>query len=280
VFVEGLNKELVIRDVRWGGMSLVYICEDPSEPTSLRAVKTFRDEALLGEDGSTVDFERRCRRIEREAIAWIGLGHHPNIVQAFMYGRIDGKPHIFLEYVDGPTLAETVRIGRMSLNQWVRLAVQICRGMEHAHSKKLVHRDLKPANILLTQAMDAKVTDFGLAKLTGDISTTLSGEISGTLPYMSPESFTDQGAVDERSDIYSFGVILYEMFTKTKPFPSTEIAKALSAHLELTPAPPSSVNSELPREIDDIILNCLAEEKADRFACFGEVSTRLERLFV
>jgi hypothetical protein len=280
ISLEGVDKRLMISDIRRGGNAIVYICKDPLASNSFTALKTPKDD-LLFSDGSPIEFEEfeaRCRRFEREAVSWISLGQHPNIVQAFVYGRLDGKPYILLEYVDGPNLAEIIKTQKVTSSQWLRLAAQICEGMKHAHAKKVLHRDLKPANILLDRNMVAKITDFGLARFIGDLSLTISRDISGSLPYMAPESFLHPEEVDERADIYSFGVTTYEMSCGTRPFAVASLPEAISSHLSLAPAPPSSINRSLPTELDDLVLKCLSKERENRFRSFAEVASALENL--
>ncbi|MFQ6096712.1 MAG: serine/threonine protein kinase, partial [Armatimonadota bacterium] len=196
-----------------GGMSIVYIVLDDFSGKRF-AVKTIKEELA--------DDKAAASRFGLEAKTWMRLDQHPNIVQAIIYREIEGQPFLFLEYVDGTDLNRLMeREQPLFVPEAVDLALQCCRGMEYVHSKDVgagqrgvVHRDLKPANILITRRRLAKVTDFGLVKVFGSMTRlTATGIGLGTYFYMSPEQFVDAGSVDKASDIYSLGVVMYQMLT-------------------------------------------------------------------
>ena len=220
-------------------MGEVYVVTDTqsNEPFAVKGIR----ESLNGSG-------HLQRRFKREAEVWLTLRKHPNIVQARDFEYLDGQPYLFLEYVTDGTLSDAVRHTMLPVPRVLRLAVEVCRGMRHlARMGVVAHRDLKPDNILLTSNHAAKVSDFGLVKilnepeeiddgapnsdwearfdpgvrLAGTRLTQSRGKAFGTREYMSPEHWADPSRVDVRSDIYSFGVMLYELLTRKRPFQGT-----------------------------------------------------------
>jgi TolB-like protein/Tfp pilus assembly protein PilF/predicted Ser/Thr protein kinase len=204
-------------------------------------------------------------RFEQEARVIAAL-NHPHICQVFDVG----SDYLVMEYVDGKTLS-----GPLPVGEALKLALEIVRGLEDAHGKGILHRDLKPANILVTAAGSAKILDFGLAKLmtesNPDATQTAAGTILGTPAYMAPEQ-AEGKPVDARSDIFSFGSVLYEMLSGNRAFPGDSAAQALSAVLRDEPAP-LAISAELQK----IIRKCLAKRPEDRFASMAELRRALEQ---
>jgi len=207
---------------------------------------------------------KHTARFEQEARAIAALSH-PNICQIFDVGA----DYLVMEFVEGKPLE-----GPLPVEEAVRLARQIASAVEEAHSKKILHRDLKPANILVTPKGSAKLLDFGLAKLTGpsedDATLTVEGTVLGTFAYMSPEQAQGK-QLDERSDVFSFGVVLYEMLSGNRPFLGKSTAEVLSAVLRDEPSA-----LEVPKELSNIIRRCMKKQPADRFASMAEVRSALE----
>jgi len=214
IHIYGLNFK--VAEVKKGGLGIVYICYCPSIGTV--AIKSFQEGYFHREDKIS---DQIVRNFYHEAEVWVKLGIHENIVEAFYVFPLDYKPHIVMEYVDGGDLEEKLRQGRLSISEALYFAIQFCDGMTYANSvdlgdgrKGIVHRDIKPSNIMLTREGVLKITDFGLVKALG---ASTAEEPWGTPEYMSPEQFRTMD-VDTRSDIYSFGVVLYEMLSGRLPF--------------------------------------------------------------
>jgi len=248
--------------IHHGGMGVVYGCFD--HQTKLpRALKTIRTRHAHD--------KQMLSLFESEATVWISLEKHPYIVRAYLVEIFDNLPYVIAEYVSGPEgMGEDLRgwLGhpRLTLPVAVAMSLQIAQGMQHAVRKvpNLVHRDLKPGNILVNGDGKAMVTDFGL------VNAAQSG--AGTPAYMSPEQWLAE-ALDPRSDIYSYGCILFEMFTAHRLFPALTERDWESAHLESTPATLTSLVPELPNEIDRFVRCCLEKNPGARPQSWDEVVT-------
>jgi eukaryotic-like serine/threonine-protein kinase len=205
-------------------------------------------------------------RFEQEARAIAAL-NHPHICQIYDVG----PDYLVMEYVEGKPLC-----GPLGAEEAVKLALQIAAALEEAHEKGILHRDLKPGNILVTGKGAAKLLDFGLAKLLNavseDVTLTLEGTVSGTPAYMSPEQARGE-PLDARSDVFSFGSVLYEMFSGNRAFGGTSVAQSLSAVLRDEPSP-----LEAPAELERIVRKCLAKQPLDRFPSMREVKAALEEV--
>lgn len=249
-------------DIKQGGMGVVYICHQATTD-QFYAVKT----VLFG--GGAEDQEREAR-FRDEVLNWIRLSArhpHPNIVQALLYNQ--DEKWLFLEFVDGLGVHETIPVGSAHLQHAVDWARGITLGMRVLHEDfSLLHRDLKPPNVLVRGVgLVPKVTDLGIGKILQE--GTKGSTLIGTPGYMAPEAF--DGVADFRSDVYSFGALLYRMITGTSP---SKQAALLGRPVEL----PSSVNPLVPPELDDLVRHCLAPDSEQRLASFREVQSRLEGL--
>ncbi len=223
------------------------------------------------------------RRFENEARAVAALSH-PNILAVFDVGTHEGTPYIVFELLEGETLRQRLQRERLTVAEAVAFTVQIARGLAAAHDKGIVHRDLKPENVFITAAGELKVLDFGLAKLqksifaNGEVSVsrelTEEGLLIGTVLYMSPEQARGQ-SVDLRSDLFSLGVMLYEMVAGTHPFRGATVADSISNILRDEP-PPRPVPAELPAGVDEIIRRCLNKRAAERFQSAHDLIFTLE----
>jgi len=262
-----------------GGMGLVYICLDQKKEF-FHAVKTFQDKFLLDEEARKL--------FVREAETWVRLEKHRNIVQAYWVKNFSGKPCIFLEYVpssrDGKAnLRDYILSLRADLVKALNLAVQFCDGMVHATTQMegLVHRDIKPENVMITSDMVLKITDFGLVKALG---TPKAERIMGTPEYMSPEQFRTMD-VDTRSDIYSFGVVLYEMLIGRPPFYiSTKNTKervefCKMHHLNTVPKNPRLLNFNIPVTLDRLVMKCLEKRPENRYQSFEDLRKVLDDIY-
>ncbi len=258
-----------------GGMSVVYIVLDEFSQRRF-AVKTLKEELLPDRAAVT--------RFSREAKTWLNLGRHPNIVEAIIYREIDGQPFLFLEYVDGSDLQKLFDAEQQIFPpQLLRFASQICAGMEYVHNlpigpgdRGIVHRDLKPSNLMLTRKAEVKITDFGLAKVFGGgAQITDTGLGLGTYLYMPPEQFIDAASADRSSDIYSVGVALYVATTGQPPVQGENVGAVIRNILSQEPVRPSQLVKNVPSSLEEVIMRCLAKERADRYQSFSELARAL-----
>jgi tetratricopeptide (TPR) repeat protein/KaiC/GvpD/RAD55 family RecA-like ATPase len=215
---------------------------------------------------SSVLSEEAVSRFIREAQAVAKL-NHPNIVSIYDIGKEDGEQFFVLEFVDGMSLRElmgTYPEGKCDIQTVLRVAIDICSALNYAHSQSILHRDIKPENILITQEGTAKLMDFGLAKMLGQSSATQEGMIVGTVAYVAPEIALGKGA-DARSDLYSFGAVLYEMVTGKPPFQGEDPVKIIFSHIHDYPVSPSRLNPKVPQYLVECIMKLLQKEPAKRY---------------
>jgi serine/threonine protein kinase len=247
------------------------------------ALKTLPPERLA-------DLERKRRSVQ-EAKAASAL-NHPNIVHIYDVAETDGIHYISMEYVPGKTLDQLIGRKGLPLNEALKYALQIADALAQAHSAGIIHRDLKPSNVIVTQNGLVKVLDFGLAKLTEvdadqsdetallterDAPKTEEGAIVGTVAYMSPEQ-AEGKKVDTRSDIFSFGSLLYEMVTGAQAFHGESRLSTLSAILKDDPKPVSVGAVEVPRDLEKLIIRCLRKDPSRRFQHMADVKVAIEEL--
>lgn len=267
-----LGKYRVLEALGRGGMAQVYRGYHPQLDRYV-AIKVLRGDLL--EEGEFLE------RFRREAHAVSGL-RHANIVQVFDFDSQDDSYYMVMELLEGDTLRARlneyrVKDQRMPLAEIARILVDVLSGLEYAHSEGIIHRDLKPANILLTNKGQAVLTDFGIAQILGSTQVTVSGALMGTLNYMAPEQGL-KGQGDARSDIYSLGIVLYEMLTGYTPFDADTPLAILLKHLN-DPLPlPSQVDPLLPPAFEQLVLKALAKDPDDRFQNAAEMSTALRSL--
>ena len=256
-----------------GGMGEVYRAKD---------TRLGRDVALKVLPADKVASPERLRRFTREARAASQL-NHPNIITIHDIAEAEGIHFIVMEYVPGPTLGHSIPPKGMAPETALRYAVQISSALAKAHGARITHRDLKPANIMLNEEGVVKVLDFGLAKLDepgglGDSLTaaeTQAGAILGTASYMAPEQAAGQAA-DARSDIFSFGVILYEMLCGQRPFAGADAVSVMAAILNQEPRPLREMAPRLAEELERIVMRCLRKDPARRFQTMADLKVELE----
>ncbi len=212
-------------------------------------------------------------RFRREAQAAASL-NHPNIVAVYDWGQEDDTSFIVMEYVNGQTLRDLVnRYGTVPPMEAARIGADIADALEFAHRNGVVHRDVKPGNVLITPEGGVKVTDFGIARAESSDTLTKTGAVLGTATYFSPEQA--QGlALDGRSDVYSLGVVLYEMLTGVAPFTADSPVSVAYKHVREEPVPPSRVNSAIPGALDRIVLTAMAKDVALRYASAAAAARR------
>jgi tetratricopeptide (TPR) repeat protein len=267
----------VLQRLGGGGMGEVYLAED-TRLGRLVALKRPSEEWLSLPDAR--------ERLHREASA-AGRLTHPNIAAIYDVLDVDSQPYIVMEYVEGESLARVLRRGALPLDNAVAVGTEIAEALAAAHAKGIVHRDLKPANISLTPDGHAKVLDFGLAKgppvkkaasSPGGLTTiTVPGQAMGTPGYSSPEQLVGAPA-DPRDDIYSLGVVLYELLTGRRPFDGTDSLELAMATMTKTPAPAHQVNPAVPEAISAIVARAMARDRGDRYQSAEQLRTELRRL--
>src|SRR5436189_627207 len=248
-------------------MANVYLAED-QELGRRVAIKILNDRHSHD--------EQFVERFRREAKNAAGLSH-PNIVSIYDRGEFDGSYYIAMEYLDGRTLKELlVRNGPTPVPIAIDYARQILGALGFAHRNGIVHRDIKPHNIVVRKDGRLKVTDFGIAR-SGASQMTEAGSIVGTAQYLSPEQA--RGApVDARSDLYSLGIVLYEMLTAKVPFTGDAPVEIAMKHLQVVPDPPSKLRPDVPHDLDAIVMRALAKDPEQRYGSAEEMDADLARV--
>ncbi|MFZ1397076.1 MAG: protein kinase [Candidatus Promineifilaceae bacterium] len=251
-----------------GGMATVYLAHDP---------RFGRKVALKVMSHALRDDPTFRGRFEREARI-IATLEHPAIVPVYDYGESDGQPFLVMRYMPGGTLADRIIARPFSLEAAVPIIQRLAGALDHAHQQGVIHRDLKPGNILFDQYNNAFLTDFGIVKLAhgGTVSLTGSGVI-GTPAYMSPEQIHGEKSLDGRSDIYTLGIILFEMLTGRKPYRAETPIKQMMAHV-LTPTPSiRALKPDLPEAFEPVMQRVLAKERDERFATAAELTEAISQ---
>ena len=247
-------------------MGVVYLAVDTTldRKVALKFLPPAGENTLESED-----------RLLREARAASSL-NHPNICTVYEVGRHDGRPFIAMECLDGETLRHRVERGPVDADEVLAIATQLADALDGAHARGIIHRDLKPSNLFLTRRGDAKILDFGVAKMTRDIPGTDAATVAdeskatspgiavGTVAYMAPEQARGE-RVDARTDLFSFGIVLYELATGRTPFPGTTAAVIFDGILNRPAEPPRHLNPEVPAALERVILRLLAKDSAARY---------------
>ena len=266
----------IVRELGAGGMGVVYAAED---------VRLGRQVAIKFVPDGMVDDRQMFERLRSEARTASAL-NHPNICTLYDVGDHDGRPFIVMELLQGRTLRDRLIDGQLKVDETLEIGIQVADALDVAHRQHIIHRDIKPANLFLHERGPVKILDFGLAKVVSHQPSTLTaaptdltgvGMTLGTVSYMSPEQVTAD-PLDGRSDIFSFGVVLYECATGHQPFKGKTSGLILSEILNRTPPPPLQFNPDLPLRLQEIITNCLEKDRELRYQDAGALRTDLKRL--
>ncbi len=250
-----------------GGMANVYRCTDTLDDREV-AIKILKDEFLNNEE-----FIRRFKN-ESKAIAMLS---HPNIVKVYDVSFGDMIQYIVMEYIDGITLKEY--IARQGIIEWkdvLHLTIQVLKALQHAHECGIVHRDIKPQNIMLLQDGTIKVTDFGIARFSDKATRTMTDQAIGSVHYIAPEQARGD-STDGKTDIYSVGVMLYEMLTGTLPFDGDSAVTVALMQLQSTPRRPREINPSIPQGLEQITMHAMEKQPEDRYTSAAEMLSDIER---
>lgn len=266
------NRYEIIEQIGEGGMALVYKAKCNLLNRNV-AVKILKKEFI--ED------ENFIKRFNRESQAAASLSH-PNILSIYDVGveKLEDQNiyYIVMEYIEGKTLKDIIREkGKLGLKQTIDFAIQIGKALKHAHSNHVIHRDIKPQNIMITEGSRVKVTDFGIARAATTSTITVTSEAVGSVHYLSPEQA--RGAyTDEKSDIYSLGIVIYEMITGKLPYEGETPVSIALKHVQEEIVPPSMVENTVPGALETIILKCVKKKQVDRYDSAEKLLEDLQKL--
>jgi tRNA A-37 threonylcarbamoyl transferase component Bud32 len=261
------GRYVIKSEIGRGGMATVFHAYDPRFERDV-AIKVLPKE-FLHDPQFRVRFEREAKTI--------ALLEHPAIVPVYDFGEEEGQPFIVMRYMSGGSMSERIQQGPISLEETVQLFNRLAPALDAAHAKGIVHRDMKPGNILFDQYGNAFLSDFGIARLAQASGTTLTGgNILGTPAYMSPEQIQGEKEIDGRSDIYSMGVILYQMLTGNAPYQSTTPVKVMMMHITEPIPQIMQAKKDLPVAIQGVLDKAMAKEPSDRFNSTAEMASTLD----
>lgn len=266
--IEKLGRYVIVEEIGQGAMGVVYKAVDPLIDRTV-AIKTINLDLSKEELAS---FEKRFQREVQSA----GKLNHPNIVTVYDVGRTEGVAYMAMEFLEGKELREILDSGVvLPIEKVMHIATQVAEGLGFAHEHGIVHRDVKPSNVMVLKNGLVKITDFGIAQMSS-ATRTMSGMVMGSPKYMSPEQVVGQ-AVDGRSDIFSLGIMLYEMLTGKTPFTGDNISAIMYQILNDEPIPPRTFNQSIPESINFIVLKALSKHPDQRYQNAKEMARDLKR---
>ena len=262
------NRYEIVEQIGEGGMSIVY---------KARCNKLDRFVAVKVLKNKLCDNAEIVTKFKREATAIATLSDN-NIVNVLDVGTQDNINYIVMEYVKGKTLKEVIReFGKLNYETTIKIGTQIAKALDCAHKNKIIHRDIKPQNILVTEEGLIKVTDFGIAKLATSETLTNTTTIMGSAQYFSPEQ-AKGSVIDARTDIYSFGVVMYEMATGKLPFEADSPVSIALKHIQEEPVPPKQINSRIPDSLNKLILKAMEKDANKRYQTAREMINDLQKI--
>ncbi|HEY5524945.1 MAG TPA: Stk1 family PASTA domain-containing Ser/Thr kinase, partial [Clostridium sp.] len=262
------NRYEIVEQIGEGGMSIVY---------KARCNKLDRFVAVKILKNKLCDNAEIVTKFKREATAIATLSDN-NIVNVLDVGTQDNINYIVMEYVKGKTLKEVIReFGKLNYETTIKIGTQIAKALDCAHKNKIIHRDIKPQNILVTEEGLIKVTDFGIAKLATSETLTNTTTIMGSAQYFSPEQAKGY-IIDARTDIYSFGVVMYEMATGKLPFEADSPVSIALKHIQEEPVPPKQINSRIPDSLNKLILKAMEKDANKRYQTAREIINDLQKI--
>jgi len=265
-----IGKYKILGKLGKGGMGDIYkaIQDKPVNGVALNRVVAIK--VLPPQLARDSEFAQRFE-IEAQAVSTL---EHQNIVSIYEYGEDDGYRFIAMQYIDGMDLGNYIAETKViAVSDIIDFSKQICRGLRYAHTHNVVHRDIKPQNILLDKNNVIHITDFGIAKTVADV--TVTGSTVGTPEYMSPEQAQGK-KIDAQSDIYSLGIVMYEMLTRKPPFVANNSMAVAYKQVHEPPMPPSVKRKDTPKQLELIILKAIKKEKRDRYGSVEELLTHLD----
>ena len=262
------NRYRIIEEIGRGGMGSVYKAEDTKLNITV-ALKLIRPK--LAANPIFLD------RFKKETLTARSISHE-NVVRIYDLGEVDETKYISMEYIKGQSLRDLILAsGYLTIETAVNITKQICAGLKAAHKKSIIHRDLKPSNIMMDMTGQAYVMDFGLARSVHISETDQTEHIAGTPPHMSPEQILGE-KLDLRSDIYSLGIVMYEMLTGKRPFQGNTSSDYFRLHIEEDVKPPSRLNPRIPPRLEAVILKCLAKDREQRYANVDQILADLAQI--
>jgi serine/threonine-protein kinase len=261
-----IGRYKIVDELGRGAMGIVYRAQDPALDRTV-ALKTI---ILSDEAEGRADYAKRFF-LEAKAA---GKLTHPNIVTTFDFGEEDGLAYMAMELLEGTELRERLKDGALPAAEAVDIAAQIALGLAFAHERGVVHRDIKPANIMLLERGAAKIMDFGIARMRAADHKTSTGMVLGTPKYMSPEQIVGM-PVDQRSDIFSLGIVLYEMLTGVRLFSGDDVAQIAHNVTQVEAEPPTHLDPDLPAMLDFVVARALKKDPAVRYQDARELAADL-----